>query len=159
MHPAHAVPSSRDHARSRHELLDPGFSLVELLVVLVVVGVLAAVAVPVFLTQRAKAVDAVTQEDLSGVGRAVLAHFTDAGATAPAITLAGGAYRVGDEVVSRVADGVVVAGTDPGAVDTTGWTASAWCVHLTNPSGAQRTYRYSARAGLQAGACTSSTQP
>ena len=63
---------SRD--RRRH---DDGFTLIELLVVIIIIGILAAIAIPVFLNQRQKGYDAQTKSDVRNMATAEETYLTD----------------------------------------------------------------------------------
>ena len=59
---------------------DAGFTLIELLVVVAIIGILAAIAIPVFLNQRASARDASVKSDINGVAKVMETIYTDTGA-------------------------------------------------------------------------------
>ncbi len=58
---------------------DEGFTLIELLVVIIIIGILAAIAIPVFLNQRAKGWDSAVKADLRNAATAEETYLTDDG--------------------------------------------------------------------------------
>ena len=140
-------------ARIRKAMKDKeeGFTLIELLVVMIIIGILAAIAIPVFLSQRQKGYDASVKSDLRTIANELESYNTDQQAY-PVDTLG---------IVSTL--GVSTIGNDPTTIrtssgnaftyklDTAGTAAagSAYCLTGINAKGTHAWEYNSALGGLQ----------
>ncbi len=129
---------------------DQGFTLIELLVVMIIIGILAAIAIPVFLNQRKKAEDSAAKADVSTLGKEIATYFVDwDGTTAVTADITGGKLTVNGEAVGNASKNVDF-GNLTGASDD-----QDWCVYVVNDKGdkAATGYKYSAAGGLEEGTC------
>jgi type IV pilus assembly protein PilA len=62
---------------------EDGFTLIELLVVIIIIGILAAIAIPVFLSQRQKGYDAQAKSDARNAATIEETYLTDYNVYAP----------------------------------------------------------------------------
>jgi type IV pilus assembly protein PilA len=130
----------------RNDPRDTGFTLVELLVTMLVIGVLAAIALPVFLVQREKAHDAAAKSDATTLGKEVATYYVDH-TSAPTLALAAGHYVLAGSDLGPSSSNVALGSSN--FVD-----AAHWCIDVVNADGRVQTFKYSATDGLGTGSCT-----
>ena len=126
---------------------DEGFTLIELLVVVVIIGVLVAIAVPVYLNYRQGAADKSAQSDVRGAVSAIEQYYTDNGnayATLPSATQTAG-FNLGKATADGTAINKVTL-SDKTKMTYVG-TASSYRVCATNTGGSGKVYLYDSTAG------------
>jgi type IV pilus assembly protein PilA len=118
---------------------EKGFTLIELLVVILIIGILAAIALPAFLNQRAKAQDSEAKSNVRTAQTAMETYYTDhqsyVGAT-PAILQ-------GIEPALQNAQGLAVGAP----------TATGYSVSVTSKSNDATVYTISNAAGVVSRSC------
>jgi type IV pilus assembly protein PilA len=132
--------------RKAQEEREGGFTLIELLVVIIIIGILAAVAIPVFLSQRQKGYDAASKAELKTIATAQESFATDStgglyAGTEAALFAQGYVQskpfeeRVGNETALVI------------SLNTDGTAGTKWCAVATHPSRPDRTWAQSSTSG------------
>lgn len=115
---------------------------------LIVVGILFAIAAPIFVSQQAKANDAAAKADVATLGKELATYFVD-NDEFPSIEMDGSLYVMTGRNTGMVFEHYP--GVELGGLEGTDY--SDWCVWVTHPDGDIKTFQYSAAGGLAEGRC------
>jgi type IV pilus assembly protein PilA len=124
---------------------EEGFTLIELLVVIIIIGILAAIAIPVFLNQRQKGWEAAVKSDLRNAATAQETFLTENASYTTSIAQlksVGFKYSDSKNYLSATQD-ISVASVNGGL---------NYCMQATANGGA--VFKYSSPGGLESGTCS-----
>ncbi|CAD5920634.1 type IV pilin-like G/H family protein [Planktothrix agardhii] len=130
---------------------EEGFTLIELLVVIIIIGILAAIALPSFLSQANKAKQSEAKQYLASINKGQQAYYAENTAFGGSITGLGIGIK---SVTSNYTYGVGVvsgAGATAGAVPAQGLKAYAGIVALVGATGTDKTTQTALCEGLVGG--------
>ena len=123
-------------AQDNHE----GFTLIELLVVMIIIGILAAIAIPAFLSQKKKGYEASEKSDLRSIATEITTALVDSPATVTVVDGGGAATITAGTAVSSInlsPGNVIIVGKVTTAVVAGGPAVGAYCVAISNPKTGQ----------------------
>lgn len=135
---------------------EAGFTLVEILVVILIIGILTAIAVPVFLNQRAKAAEAAMVEDMHSIKLAMENCSIGHKASYPDLWINWGQTTVpGCFSNIKLSEGTRTHSFDLGAYyPATGYKpGQAYCIEATNPNAGKTLYFRSDKGVANTQAC------